>query len=113
MNMVVTNVPGPPFPLYLLGARLEAIYPLVPLLEHCGLGIALFSYDGALCWGFNASYELVPDLEAFVGATEESFRELSDSFGIHAQTPRAAETESRSHAARGFLATTDIAAELG
>jgi WS/DGAT/MGAT family acyltransferase len=82
MNMVVTNVPGPHLPLYLLGARLETIYPLVPLLDRCGLGIALFSYDGSLCWGFNASYELVPDLGAFVAATSESFRELGEAFGV-------------------------------
>jgi diacylglycerol O-acyltransferase len=82
MNMVVTNVPGPHFPLYLLGARLEAIYPLVPLLDQCGLGIALFSYNGALCWGFNASYELVPDLGAFVEATVASFHELRDAFQV-------------------------------
>lgn len=84
MNMVVTNVPGPHIPLYLLGARLEAIYPLVPLLDQCGLGIALFSYDGALCWGFNASYELVPDLAAFVDATVASFHELRDAFQVPA-----------------------------
>lgn len=89
MNMVVTNVPGPHFPLYLLGARLEKIYPLVPLLDRCGLGIALFSYDGELCWGFNASYELVPDLGAFVRATADSFRELTDAYGVHARAPTA------------------------
>lgn len=82
MNMVVTNVPGPAIPLYLLGARLETIYPLVPLLDRCGLGIALFSYDGTLCWGFNASYELLPDLGSFVDATKRSFRELAIAFGV-------------------------------
>jgi diacylglycerol O-acyltransferase / wax synthase len=87
MNMIVTNVPGPPYPLYMLGARLEAIYPLVPLLEQSGLGIALFSYDGGLCWGFSGSYELVPDLRAFVEMVDESFSELADAFGIPLSTP--------------------------
>ncbi len=49
-NVIVTNVPGPQFPLYLNGARLEAAYPFVPLFEGQGLGIALFSYDGTLHW---------------------------------------------------------------
>lgn len=89
MNMVVTNVPGPHVPLYLLGARLEKIYPLVPLLDRCGLGIALFSYNGELCWGFNASYELVPDLGAFVRATAESFDELCDAYRVHGEAPTA------------------------
>jgi hypothetical protein len=64
-NTIVTNVPGPRFPLYVVGSRLLGMYPVVPLLPGVGLGIALFSYDGKLCWGFNADYELVPDLRAF------------------------------------------------
>jgi len=68
INMIVTNVPGPQFPLYMLGARLLELYPQVPLLENTGLGVAIFSYDGTLFWGFNADYELVPDLRSFVKA---------------------------------------------
>jgi len=83
INMIVTNVPGPQFPLYMLGAKLLASYPQVPLLEGTGLGVALFSYDGKLCWGFNADYEMLPDLAAFRGAVEKSFRELSTAAGIH------------------------------
>jgi diacylglycerol O-acyltransferase / wax synthase len=75
-HMVVTNVPGPQVPLYLLGSRMVEAYPVVPLLDGLGLGIALFSYDAKLCWGFNADWDLVPDLEAFVGFVRESFDEL-------------------------------------
>jgi hypothetical protein len=80
--MIVTNVPGPQFPLYQLGARLLELYPLVPLLENTGLGVALFSYDGRLCWGFNADYDLLPDLRIFVRATDASFRELCEAAGV-------------------------------
>ena len=59
-NLIVTNVPGPPLPLYLLGARMVAGYPLVPLFENQGLGVAIFSYDDRLFWGFNADWDLVP-----------------------------------------------------
>jgi hypothetical protein len=52
------------------------MYPLVPLLPGGGLGIALFSYEGRLCWGFNADWELVPDLRAFVADLGASFEEL-------------------------------------
>src|SRR5262249_13163938 len=52
-NLIVTNVPGPPVPLYLLGARLLEGYPLVPLFENQALGVALFSYLDRLYWGFN------------------------------------------------------------
>jgi WS/DGAT/MGAT family acyltransferase len=68
INSIVTNVPGPQFPLYLQGACMLAMYPMVPLLSSLGLGIALISYDGKVCWGFNADPKLVPDLEAFVAA---------------------------------------------
>jgi diacylglycerol O-acyltransferase len=75
-NLIVTNVPGPQFPLYLLGARMEAIYPQVPLFENQSLGIALFSYDGKLFWGFNADWDALPDLDEFVRAAETVLRDL-------------------------------------
>ena len=75
-HMVVTNVPGPQVPLYLLGSRMIETYPVVPLLDGLGLGIALFSYDGKLFWGFNADYDLVPDLDQFVVFVREAFEEL-------------------------------------
>ena len=88
-NVIVTNVPGPPMPLYLLGARLLAGYPVVPLFENQGIGVALFSYVGQLCWGFNADWDLVPDLRRFVEAVRGAFRELADA--AHAtETPDAA-----------------------
>jgi WS/DGAT/MGAT family acyltransferase len=77
-NMVVTNVPGPQFPMYMLGARMLDVYPHVPLADNLGLGIALLSYDGKLGWGFNADYDLVPDLGALVNAIRQSFQELQE-----------------------------------
>ena len=75
-NMVVTNVPGPQFAMYSLGARMTAVYPHVPLLDNLGLGIALLSYDGRIFWGFNGDYDLMPDLDAFVEDTRDAFAEL-------------------------------------
>ena len=49
-NQIVSNVPGPQFPLYVLGARLLELYPMPPLFERQGLGTAVMSYDGRLCW---------------------------------------------------------------
>ncbi|HVP31899.1 MAG TPA: wax ester/triacylglycerol synthase family O-acyltransferase [Myxococcota bacterium] len=65
-NMVVTNVPGPQVPVYLAGARMEEIYPLVPLFSNQALGIALFSYDGGLFWGFHGDWDALPDLHDLV-----------------------------------------------
>jgi WS/DGAT/MGAT family acyltransferase len=61
-NLVVTNVPGPAKPIYLLGARQLESYPVVPLAPNQGLGIALYSYDGTLYWGLNSDWDALPDL---------------------------------------------------
>ncbi len=75
-NVVVTNIPGPNRPAYLLGARMLEIYPLVPLAANQALGIALFSYDGNLYWGFNADWDALPDLHELVVAVDEEFERL-------------------------------------
>jgi WS/DGAT/MGAT family acyltransferase len=75
-NMVVTNVPGPQFPVFMEGARMLACYPLVPLFTNQALGIALLSYDKSLFWGFNADWEKVPDLHEFVEAIDREFELL-------------------------------------
>jgi WS/DGAT/MGAT family acyltransferase len=75
-NLIVTNVPGPDVPLYLLGSRMLTAYPLVPLFEKQGLGVAIFSYDDSLCFGFNADRDVVPDVEEFSECVEDAFAEL-------------------------------------
>ena len=62
-NLVVTNVPGPQHPLYMLGRELEALYPMVPLAENTALGIAIMSYNGQLNFGFTADYDALADVE--------------------------------------------------
>ena len=81
-NTIVTNVPGPQFPLYMLGARMLAIIPKVPLLENIGLGIALMSYNGRVFFGFTADYDLVPDLDHFVALVAKSFAGLAAAAGV-------------------------------
>jgi hypothetical protein len=75
-NVVITNVPGPPPAVYLLGARMREIYPLVPLAANQALGIALFSYHGGLYWGFNACWDSLPDLHHLVGYVDVEFENL-------------------------------------
>ena len=74
-NLVVTNVPGPQFPLYVLGRELQAIFPMVPLAKNTALGVAIMSYNGQLNFGLSADYDALPDLEILVdelrGAMEE------------------------------------------
>jgi WS/DGAT/MGAT family acyltransferase len=91
-NLVVTNVPGPQYPLYLLGCQLEAIYPMVPLARNQALGIALMSYDGRLDFGLNADFDSVPDLEELAGDLSDSIDELAEAAGlgerVRTQAPR-------------------------
>lgn len=75
-NLVVTNVPGPQFPLYMLGRRLEAIYPMVPLAAGQALGVAIISYDGCLHFGLGADFDALPDLEDLAGDLRASIAEL-------------------------------------
>jgi len=91
-NLVVTNVPGPQFPLYLLGSRMAESYPLVPLFGHQGVGIALLSYRGHLCWGFSADRDIVPDLHDLVEGVRRSFEELCGLAGLEAEPDNAEDT---------------------
>ncbi len=75
-NMTVTNIPGPQFPMYLLGAQMQANYPMVPLWAQHGIGVALFSYNGQLLWGLQADYDAVPDTGVFLNTIHDSFHEL-------------------------------------
>jgi diacylglycerol O-acyltransferase len=76
-NMLVTNVPGPPFPLYLLGARMLSLFAQAPLIENIGLAVSAVSYDGKIGWGFNADLDKLPDLGQFVTSMRRSFERLA------------------------------------
>jgi len=81
-NLVVTNVPGPPFPLYMLDAKMLLACPQVTLLCEQGLGIAIFSYLDHLHFGCNADWDLVPDLHDLVTDVATAFDELAAAAGI-------------------------------
>lgn len=79
-NLAVGNVPGPRIPLYLLGACQLEMYPVLPLIGNQALGIALMSYDDALGWGFNADWDVLPDLHDLVervGVDHDELRTLA------------------------------------
>ena len=62
-NLTVTNVPGPQLPLYVMGRRLEAFYPKVPLVLNTALGIAIMSYDGQISFGLLGDYDALADID--------------------------------------------------
>ena len=88
-NMVVTNVPGPNVPIYMMGARMLETYPLAPLLPRNDLAIALFSYDGGLYWGLSADRDAVDRLHDVVEELQLQFEALRKS-GARASSTRPA-----------------------
>jgi diacylglycerol O-acyltransferase / wax synthase len=87
-NLVVTNVPGPQFPLYLLGHELTAFYPVVPLARQQALGIAVMSYNGRLGFGLLADYDALPDLAAVQAALRAAIDELARAAGVEGAPAR-------------------------
>jgi WS/DGAT/MGAT family acyltransferase len=81
-NLVVTNVPGPQFPLYLMGRRLRALYPQVPLAARQAVGIAIMSYDGQLHFGLLGDFDAMPDLEALGIDLHAAIEELGLAAGV-------------------------------
>jgi diacylglycerol O-acyltransferase len=75
-NVIVSNVPGPPFPLYLAGARLTMLCPLGPVMEGAGLNITVLSYQDSIDVGLIACRELMPDLDDLASAFVEAMAEL-------------------------------------
>jgi diacylglycerol O-acyltransferase / wax synthase len=88
-NLVVTNVPGPQFPLYLLGRRLQVLYPVVPLARRQALGIAVMSYDGHLGFGLLGDYDALPELEAIALDLKRAITALARAAGAQAGNSRA------------------------
>jgi diacylglycerol O-acyltransferase / wax synthase len=86
-NLVVTNVPGPQFPLYLMGRELREINPMVPLAKGQALGIAIMSYNGRMNFGLLGDWDAMGDLDAFAADLEASLEELASAAGVPRSAP--------------------------
>jgi WS/DGAT/MGAT family acyltransferase len=84
-NFVVTNVPGPQFPLYLAGRRLVGLYPVVPLARNTALGIAIMSYDGHLAFGLLGDFEAMAELDALGDLLAAAVDDLERAAGSRAK----------------------------
>lgn len=88
-DLVVTNVPGPQFPLYAAGAQMLESYPVQPLLPGHALAIGVTSYDGGVYFGLNADRDALPDVDVLAQCLTESLAELVDSaVGARERAPR-------------------------
>lgn len=75
-NLVVTNVPGPQFPLYVLGRKMDAIFPMVPLARRQALCVGIMSYNGEVDFGLVGDYDAMPDLDSFGLDVEAAVKEV-------------------------------------
>jgi diacylglycerol O-acyltransferase / wax synthase len=86
-NLIISNVPGPDFPIYFSGATLVAGFPLGPVLEGAGLNITVMSYRGALNWGLIACRETVEGVAEIAAFIPEALDELLEAAGLPTGTP--------------------------
>jgi len=91
-NVIVTNVPGPQFPLYMHGRELQELVPLAFLPESHALAVAIMSYNGGVTFGLLADYDAMPDLKLVAEAVEASLAELLEAAGAEAPSPAGAAT---------------------
>jgi diacylglycerol O-acyltransferase len=76
LNTVTTNVPGPQHPLFLAGRRMLEAIPYVPVANQVRIGVAIFSYDGALKFGVTGDYDSAPDIRVLCEGIEKGMVEL-------------------------------------
>ncbi|MBI2723429.1 MAG: wax ester/triacylglycerol synthase family O-acyltransferase [Chloroflexi bacterium] len=81
-NLVCTNVPGPMIPLFTVGHRMLAHYPMVPLAGDLGIGVGITSYNTSLYMGIMSDPAIVPDVERIAAYASEEFRALRDAAGV-------------------------------
>jgi hypothetical protein len=94
-NLVVTNVPGPQFPLYLMGHEMRDLFPMVPLARNQALGVAIMSYNGKMNFGLVGDYDAMHDLDDLADDFHESLGELAEVAGVPLTSERAPRKQSR------------------
>jgi WS/DGAT/MGAT family acyltransferase len=98
-NLVISNVPGPQFPLYMAGARLVANYPVSVITDGMGLNITLMSYCGMVDFGIVADRDQMPDAKRLMGWLEEELAALAPASGrARRQRSRSAPSRRRTSA---------------
>ena len=97
-NLVVTNVPGPQFPLYLMGREMIETFPMVPLAKNQALGIALLSYNGHINFGLVGDFDLLWDLDELAVDLRESLVELATAADVELPVLPARRSKAPAHA---------------
>jgi hypothetical protein len=104
INLTITNVPGPQFPLYCMGAKVEQAFPYVGIVEGQALTIAVLSYDGVLGFGITGDREVLPDIDVLVEGIAAGFGELQVAYGL-AEPPEASSEPDQEVTARAWASS--------
>lgn len=99
-NLVVSNVPGPPMPLYLAGAEIVGLYPLGPIFEGIGLNVTVLSYRDTVGFGLIACREQMPDLDEVAAAVSGALAELAGAAGLERPAKPVTRAQSRRRTAK-------------
>jgi hypothetical protein len=86
-NLLVTNVPGPQVPLYILGNKLQDLFPLAFLPTGHALAVAIMSYDGRVEYGLLGDFDALPDIDVIVEGIDTALAELIAAAGTHNGSP--------------------------
>ncbi|HWF36283.1 MAG TPA: WS/DGAT domain-containing protein, partial [Solirubrobacteraceae bacterium] len=86
-NLLVTNIPGPQFPLYLLGRKLDDLFPVAFLPREHALAVAIMSYDGGIDYGLLGDYDALPDIDVIAEGIEDGLAELLEAARSAAGSP--------------------------
>lgn len=78
ITTVTTNVPGPQFPLYLVGREMLEFLPFVPIAHGVRIGVAIASYNGHVAFGITGDYDTAADIGVLAGAIADGVGELSE-----------------------------------
>jgi diacylglycerol O-acyltransferase / wax synthase len=89
-NLVVTNVPGPQIPLYMMGRKMIELFPMVPLAPNQALGVAIMSYNGRINFGLVGDFDAMPDLDQLARDFGASLAELAEAAGVELSAPEEA-----------------------
>jgi WS/DGAT/MGAT family acyltransferase len=100
-NLVVTNVPGPQFPLYVLGRKMESIFPMVPLARRQALCVGIMSYDGQVNFGLVGDYDAMADLDSFALDLEAATAETIAAAPAKPKRPKAGKKAKAAASANG------------
>jgi WS/DGAT/MGAT family acyltransferase len=104
-NLIVTNVPGPQLPLYVLGRELQDLFPVAFLPEDHALAIAIMSYNGALDYGLLGDYDALPDIELITQGLQDTLAQLLSAARAGQSAPRPKRPRARRGETNGAEAT--------